>query len=76
MSDGLPEVTDHEGEVLGYERLMAWLERSDRPTTATALTEGLLALAEGWIGEGGERLDDLTLVVIRLLPRSGTEISG
>lgn len=66
MSDGLPEVTNAQGEVLGYERLLAWLRRVGGCDSTEGLLAGLLTLAETWAGEGAERLDDLTLVVVRL----------
>ncbi|HEX6900775.1 MAG TPA: SpoIIE family protein phosphatase [Thermoanaerobaculia bacterium] len=64
MTDGLPELTDPEGEPFGYSRVRETFESlgGQRPEDVIA---GLTAAAEVWAG-GQPVKDDITLVAIRV----------
>ncbi len=64
MTDGLPELTDPEGEPFGYVRVRETFEGlgGKRPEDVIA---GLTAAAEAWAG-GQPAKDDITLVAIRV----------
>jgi serine phosphatase RsbU (regulator of sigma subunit) len=64
MTDGLPELTDPEGEPFGYGRVRETFEGlgGKRPEDVIA---GLTAAAETWAG-GQPAKDDITLVAIRV----------
>jgi serine phosphatase RsbU (regulator of sigma subunit) len=64
MTDGLPELTDPEGEPFGYGRVRETFEDlgGKRPEEVIS---GLTAAAEAWAG-GQPAKDDITLVAIRV----------
>lgn len=64
MTDGLPELTNGEGEPLGYPRVRSLFESLGGKPPEEVIA-GLAAAAEGWAG-GLAPKDDMTLVVIRV----------
>jgi serine phosphatase RsbU (regulator of sigma subunit) len=64
MSDGVVELFDEAGEMLGYERTRAVLEGA-QPRTAGEVVEHLVAAAERWRGARPPE-DDMTLVVLKV----------
>jgi serine phosphatase RsbU (regulator of sigma subunit) len=66
FSDGLPELPDQEGRVLGYEGARELLGRVVGPSAEEVLRE-LLGAVEAHTG-GAAPPDDVTLIVVRVLP--------
>lgn len=64
MTDGLPELTDPEGEPFGYVRVRETFEALGRKTPED-LIAGLTAAAEAWAA-GQAAKDDITLVAVRV----------
>ncbi|HEY9421244.1 MAG TPA: SpoIIE family protein phosphatase, partial [Thermoanaerobaculia bacterium] len=64
MSDGLPELTDPEGEPFGYVRVRETFESLGGKTPEDVIA-GLTAAAEAWAA-GQAPKDDITLVAIRV----------
>ncbi len=64
MSDGLPELMNADGEMVGYERLGQWYQAVNG--SAEAVLAHLDTQTETWRGDR-EIQDDITLVVIRAL---------
>ncbi len=74
MSDGVPERQNGEGEVLDYEgvqsillRLAQSCEAADHTVNAATILEAILDACHRWAGRHDVN-DDLTLVVIKVLP--------
>ncbi len=65
MSDGLPELLDHDGEPFGYEKTIAVLQQLE-DTTPAAVIAALQDAAREWRGERPQN-DDMTLLVMRYL---------
>lgn len=64
MTDGLPELTDPEGEPLGYPRVRSLFESLGAKAPEEVIA-GLTAAAESWSG-GEAPKDDITFVVIKV----------
>jgi serine phosphatase RsbU (regulator of sigma subunit) len=64
MSDGLPELTDPEGEPFGYVRVRETFESLGGKAPEDVIA-GLTAAAEAWAA-GQAPKDDITLVAIRV----------
>jgi serine phosphatase RsbU (regulator of sigma subunit) len=64
MTDGLPELTNSEGDPLGYPRVRSLFESLGGKAPEEVLA-GLTAAAESWSG-GQPPKDDITFVVIRV----------
>jgi hypothetical protein len=64
MSDGLPELHNEDGEMVGYDRVLLQLERSAAKTARELIAE-LVAFSESW--RGARPLDDdMTFVAVRV----------
>ncbi|HEX9941490.1 MAG TPA: SpoIIE family protein phosphatase [Thermoanaerobaculia bacterium] len=63
MTDGLPELTNGEGDPLGYPRVRSLFESLGAKPPEEVIA-GLAAAAESWAG-GNAPKDDITFVVIR-----------
>ncbi|PYQ26730.1 MAG: hypothetical protein DMF56_23405 [Acidobacteria bacterium] len=64
MSDGLPELRNEDGEMVGYDRVLTQLERSAAKTARELIGE-LVAFSESW--RGARPLDDdMTFVAVRV----------
>jgi serine phosphatase RsbU (regulator of sigma subunit) len=77
LSDGLIELTDSQGEPLGYERVRELFARlaKERRDSARALVDALLDEARRWNGDEAFP-DDVTIVVLRRDPaRRAGELS-
>ena len=64
MTDGLPELTNGEGDPLGYPRVRSLFESLGAKAPEEVIA-GLAATAESWSG-GQAPKDDITFVVIRV----------
>jgi serine phosphatase RsbU (regulator of sigma subunit) len=64
MTDGLPELTNADGDPLGYPRVRSLFESLSAKPTAEVIA-GLTAAAESWAA-GLAPKDDMTLVVVRM----------
>lgn len=64
LTDGLPELTDAQGEPLGYARVRAAFEALGERAPEEVIA-GLTETAEAWAGSEVAR-DDITLVVIKV----------
>lgn len=68
MSDGLPELFNASGDMLGYEAIEeCYAKVADR--SPHAIVAALLEFATSW-GSGGTIHDDMTIVVIKVKPQS------
>jgi serine phosphatase RsbU (regulator of sigma subunit) len=64
MTDGLPELQSEEGEMIGYDRVAAQLQRSVAKTAQELIAE-LVAFGESWRGARPQD-DDMTFVAVRV----------
>jgi sigma-B regulation protein RsbU (phosphoserine phosphatase) len=62
-TDGVVEAMNDQGELYGFDRLMASVDEG-RPLGAAALLEKLLADVSAYVG-GVEQHDDITVVVVK-----------
>jgi serine phosphatase RsbU (regulator of sigma subunit)/DNA-binding response OmpR family regulator len=64
-SDGIVEAVNTAGEMFGFERLEAALERLSPGRIPAQIIEGLLSEMEAFVGKAEQR-DDITLVVVEV----------
>ena len=62
ISDGLPEATNKENEMLGYEAVLNVLNRMERKRRISKAS--LLDLGTSWLGDL-QNQDDITIVVVK-----------
>ena len=66
MSDGLPERLNDTGELFGYVRLMAEIEKAGKTEqSAKGILESLVKLGDDWANNTPQN-DDVTLVVLKV----------
>ena len=65
LSDGLPEVENQSGEMLGYKAVLECI-KSNGHLSAEEIKQSLLDLGEAWLN-GLQNQDDITIVVIKKL---------
>ncbi len=65
LSDGLPEVENQNGEMLGYKAVLECI-KSNGHLSAEEIKQSLLDLGEAWLN-GLQNQDDITIVVIKKL---------
>ena len=63
ISDGLPEATNKENEMLGYEAVLKCVKKNG-DKSAESQKEALLDLGTSWLGEL-QNQDDITIVVVK-----------
>ena len=63
ISDGLPEATNKENEMLGYEAVLKCVKKNG-DKSAESQKEALLGLGSSWLGEL-QNQDDITIVVVK-----------
>ena len=65
LSDGLPEVENQNGEMLGYKAVLECI-KSNGHLSAEEIKQSLLDLGEAWLN-GLQNQDDITIVVVKKL---------
>ena len=65
LSDGLPEVENQNGDMVGYKAVLECI-KSNGHLSAEEIKQSLLDLGEAWLN-GLQNQDDITIVVIKKL---------
>jgi sigma-B regulation protein RsbU (phosphoserine phosphatase) len=63
LSDGLPEVENHNGEMLGYKAVLECIKNNGN-LSAEEIKQALFDLGTAWL-DGLQNQDDITIVVIK-----------
>ena len=63
LSDGLPEVENHNGEMLGYKAVLECI-KNNGSLSAEEIKQALFDLGTAWL-DGLQNQDDITIVVIK-----------